>query len=376
VSIGQWPAMSAAKAAATWEELRAARDDGADPAAEKRAARRVARPAVEHGYSVRQLTQDYLAGHIDVHRKPKGRAEVRRLLEGYIGTIDDMQAASLRRSDAFALLESLASTPVLAGMIRQELGAAWDYALDAGRLPEETPNWWRLIMRGRLRSKGKPIAGEHVAVKRSLDQRELGELIRWLPNFTGLIDDILTLYLWTGARGSEIVAIEAHEITQEADGLWWTVPKIKTKTARLELATDLRVPLVGRAAAVVRRRLANTPTGWLFPARPPASGHVDQKVAGVAVWYHMPYSKTRSTRERARLPVTHWAPHDLRRSVRTLLAAMGCPDSVAEAVLGHMQPGIQGVYNRPRYDAERRHWLTLLDARLEQCAAAMPRAGG
>ena len=371
VAIGQWPAMSLAKAASEWERLREARDGGADPAAAKKAARAAARPAqaATAGYPVRQLVQDYLAGHIDMQRKPKGRAEVRRMLEGYLDPINEKQAAALKRSEAFSLLEGLGSTPVLAGMLRQELGAAWDYALDAGRLAEEVPNWWRLIMRGRLRSKGKKIDGVAVTGKRVLKEPEVGELLRWLPNFTQLVDDGLTLYLWTCTRGAEIVAMEAHEISEEADGWWWTIPKAKTKMARIELATDLRVPLVGRAESVVRRRLAKHPTGYLFRKRPPATGHVDQKVMGVAVWHHMPYSKTRPQEERPRLPVTHWAPHDLRRTGRTLLASMGCPDSVAEAVLGHLQPGIQGVYNLHKYDNERRVWLTKLSEKLEQLAS-------
>ncbi|SIR01046.1 integrase family protein [Pseudacidovorax sp. RU35E] len=370
LTIGQWPAMTLAKAQALWEDLRAGRKGGVDPVDAKKAARAAAAAPKRRaaGYPVRQLVQDYLGGHIDVHRKPKGRAEVRRLLEGYLGAIDDHQAATLKRADAFSLLEGLAKTPVLAGQIRQELGAAWDYALDAGRLPEETPNWWRLIMRGRLRSKGKLVQGERITAKRVLSDVELGLLLRWLPNFTSLIDDGLTLYLWTGARGAEIVAMEAREISEENDGLWWTVPKAKTKTSRIEHATDLRVPLVGRAEAVVRRRLANTPSGYLFPKRPPAEGPVDQKVMGVAVWYHMPYSKTRPDVLRPRLPVEHWAPHDLRRTVRTQLAAMGCPDAVAEAVLGHLPPGIQGVYNRHSYDVERRIWLEKWSARLEELA--------
>lgn len=65
-----------------------------------------------------------------------------------------------------------------------------------------------------------------------------------------------------------------------------------------------------------------------------------------------------------------WAPHDLRRTVRTTLAALGCPDAVAEAVLGHMPAGIVGVYNRHTYDNERRHWLTLLAAHWDRLAAA------
>lgn len=105
-----------------------------------------------------------------------------------------------------------------------------------------------------------------------LSEAETGELIRWLPNFTSLADDALTLYLWTCIRGAEITAMEASEITEERDGLWWTVPKSKTKGARHPLATDLRVPLVGRAEAVVRRRLAEAPKGYLFPSTGGVSG--------------------------------------------------------------------------------------------------------
>ena len=369
IALGAWPAVSLPAAMAAWENLRNARDAGADPAAAKRAERATVAPAGSaDGYTVRQLVDQYLAGHVDVHRKPKGAAEVRRIFDRNLGKLADVQAASLKRSQAFEFLEAQAATPVQTAHLRQELGAAWDYALDAGRLPEDAPNWWRLIMRGRLRSKGRKIGGKSMGpTKRVLAEPEVGELIRWLPNFTALVEDGLTLYLWTGTRGAEIIAMEAAEITDEEDGLWWTVPKAKTKSAAVELATDLRVPLVGRAAAIVRRRRALYPTGYLFPMRKKA-GHSDQKVLGVGVWYHMPYSRVRPEEERARLTVTHWAPHDLRRTARTLLASMGCPDSVAEAILGHIQPGIQGVYNRHGYDRERREWLTKLDAKLERLA--------
>ena len=88
------------------------------------------------------------------------------------------------------------------------------------------------------------------------------------------------------------------------------------------------------------------------------------------VFNRMSYSTVHPERELACLPVEHWSPHDLRRTTRTILAAMGCPDSVAEAILGHMQGGVSGTYNRHQYDAERRHWLTLLSQRLEALAAA------
>ncbi|QUN29509.1 integrase family protein [Cupriavidus sp. KK10] len=372
--IGAWPAMSPAAAIVEWEKLRAARDSGRDVAAEKRTARTNAR-AVENGslphagpYTVRRLCADYLVGHVERNRALKGAKEIRRMFDTMLAPIAGMLPEEVTRAIAFDLLNSFAHIPVQAAKLRSELGAAWDYSLDAGRLREDTPNWWRQIMRGRLRSNGKKIQGKAVGqVKRVLAEAEVGELIRWLPNFSRIVDDALVMYLWTGTRGSEIASMEAAEIAEEKDGLWWTIPKSKTKNARRPGATDLRVPLFGRAAQIVRRRLAVAGDGYLFPAR--VGGPIEQKVIQTAVHYHQPYSKTRPEDQRPRLTITHWAPHDLRRTTRTLLASMGCPNDVAESILGHMLPGVQGVYNRHTYDRERHEWMGKLSVKLESLAS-------
>jgi integrase len=380
VKLGDWPSMSYPAAAVEWEKRRAERDSGVDLQLQKRAVRRKERDALAaekvKPYSVADLVQDYLAGHIDLHRKPKGRAEIRRILETHAAPLAERPAHLLLRSEAYDLLQGLTDRPVLMGTVRQELGAAYDYGLDSGRLPENAVNWWRMVWRGKMpRTKGKKIAGKHVgATKRVLNEKELGTLINWLPNFSKLLQDALTLYLWTGTRGSEIMAMEKAEIGEEPTGLWWTIPKEKTKNVRRQAATDLRVPLIGRARAVVLRRMEQ-PGRYLFPSMVVAEDgselSMEQKTIQGGVYHHQPYCKTREKRAEAprpRLPVTHWSPHDLRRTVRTQLAVMGCPGEIAEAVLGHMLSGIVGVYNRHQYDEERLEWLTRLDARLEELA--------
>ncbi len=376
VKIGEWPALSISAAVVEWERLRTARAGGIDPSAEKkkvlaetRAAAAVQRAATSPDrLTVRRLCEYYQAGRIDGHRKEKGANEVRRIFATMLGEFGDLTPDQVTRSAAFNLLESYLHIPVQAARLRSELGAAWDYGLDSGRLPESVPNWWRLIMRGRLRSKGRKVGGESIGTgKRVLAAGEIGVLIRWLPNFTRLVEDALTLYLWTCARGGEILTMERREISQEADGMWWTVPKAKTKNARHEDATDFRVPLVGRAAAIVRRRLETEAGSYLFPSSG-AMGYVEQKVIGVAVWTRRMSCTSRPELTRSRLPMEDWAPHDLRRSSRTLLAALGCPDEVGEAILGHMKSGITGVYNRHTYDKERRVWLARLGEHLEELA--------
>lgn len=369
VRLGHWPAMGLPAALAAWERVRVLRAAGQDPAADKRAGRlRQAASAAATAYTVRALANAYLAGYSG-NVTLKTYAEAARILRRELGALADKPAASVTRGDAFALIDAARGRPVIALRLRQLLGAAWDRALDAGELPPEAPNWWRLVLRGRLASKGKPVGGvRRGVVKRVLSDADLAQLLPWLQNFTRDIEDALTLYLWTCCRGAEIVGMRRDEISQEADGMWWTIPRQRLKARRHSLAVDLRVPLVGRAAAVVSRRLAAHDHAALFHSRGRA-GHIEQKAVGVAVWAHMPGCTLRPGWERPRLPVAGWAPHDLRRTGRTLLAALGCPAEVAEAILGHMQPGIQATYNRHGYDAERRAWLTRLDARLQELSA-------
>jgi len=367
VKLGQWPAMSYHAAVAQWEILRQRRDDGFDTAMERRGDKR--RPAVgETGYpTVRDVCHIYLTGHVK-NRVKKGRDEVARTFKTMLDGIADLPATAITRKVAFNHIKQFDHAPVQAGVLRRELGAAWDYCLDSGDLPEDAPNWWRLILRGKLKSKGRAKLGEKRGVtKRVLSPDETGTLIRWLPNFSQNVDDMLTLYLWTAVRGAEIEKMEGREIAEEDTGLWWTIPKAKTKNAHRPDADDHRVPLVGRAAEVVRRRKEAHGDGYLFPSRS-KEGYFPQKSAGVAVYHHMPYCRTSPNCPRVRLPVENWAPHDLRRTSRTLLASLGCPRDVGEVILGHMLEGDEGTYNRYTFDKERREWLLRLSEYLEKLA--------
>jgi Arm DNA-binding domain/Phage integrase family len=52
-----------------------------------------------------------------------------------------------------------------------------------------------------------------------------------------------------------------------------------------------------------------------------------------------------------------WVNHDLRRTIRSGLAALRVPHNVAEAVLAHRPPGIVGTYNLHQYADEKREAL-------------------
>ena len=51
------------------------------------------------------------------------------------------------------------------------------------------------------------------------------------------------------------------------------------------------------------------------------------------------------------------SPHDLRRTARTNMARVGISDEVGEEVINHMKPSVVGVYNKYRYDKEKKDAL-------------------
>jgi integrase len=327
IKIGEWPAMSAAQAGVQWENLRTARNAGRDPAGERRAERKatLAAPAkTTPGLLMRvgDLVDAYVE-HAAVNRAVKGGLELRRTMATMLPA--DFRAFTpdqVSRALAYDLIRAYEETPVQALNLRRELGAAWEWGHDAGRLSETVPNWWRLILRGKLKSKGKRVAGEYAGVvKRVLQPSEVGAVLRFLPKMSTLTSDLLTLYLWTGCRGAEIVQMEGVEICEDADGaLWWLLPKAKVKMRAHELATDIWVPLIGRAREIVLRRKESEGAGYLFPALRGDTPHVQQKVIGVAVWIHHNDCPSRPEEPRPRWGIPRWSPHDLRRTVRTQLA--------------------------------------------------------
>ena len=371
VALGRWPAFPAADAAAAWKELREGKALGRDPRATKKGK---AAPTAPAGCTVRALVEDFIEGQIKANRKEAGAASAERALLRLLEeepAFAASQAAAVSRGVAFQLLEHRKATPTAAAKLRSMLGSAWDYGLDAGKLAE-APNWWRQVQKGRLKSKGKIVGGKHIGrQRRALREDEVGDLVEWSPNLHALGRDVLLMYLWTCSRGAEIVSIRPAHVTQERDGWWWTVPKNLTKNADKEFAVDLRVPLAGRALEVVQRRIASVgKSGLLFEDK--RGEQYTQADFSTYIYSLQPYSvKVRDRQgEGLVLPVTHWTPHNLRRTSRTMLASIRCPTEIAEAILGHLPDEIEATYNLHSYDNERREWLTKLDAHLEHVIAA------
>lgn len=125
VKLGEWPAMGFPAAIPEWEQRRAERDAGADPAAAKREKRAaVANSRTVDACTVKQVCFDYMGGYLEPTRKDKGVIEVRQMFKAMLGPIESVPAASITRAQAFEFLNSYRATPALAARLRMELGGA------------------------------------------------------------------------------------------------------------------------------------------------------------------------------------------------------------------------------------------------------------
>lgn len=374
IKIGIWPEVSISDAIAEWKKLQAARNEGRDPAIEKKVSRAAPVGSVPGSYTVSQMVEDYSVKYLQVSRAPKGAHQVTLRLRKAVASIAVLPAHSVSRGVVFELIRGLSDRPMLARSVKSEMAAAWRLAQESGCVSDDLPNWWEQKTSLKLRSKGAMREGKHKGTdKRVLSDQEIKLLVlEDLPRFSQQVRDFLELQLWTCTRGIEICRMQRSQISQAQDGQWWwTIPKSGMKTRHIESAYHLRVPLFGRAEKIVQRLLAEHGE-LLFPCKG-RDGTIKvqhQSYMQSKVHYFQPYSNSRDDHQRERLTVTHWSPHDLRRTGRTLLASMGCPHEVGEAILGHVLPGVAGDYNLYHYDAERIEWLSALSVKLEALIAA------
>ena len=149
------------------------------------------------------------------------------------------------------------------------------------------------------------------------------------------------LLLLLGVRKGELVGAAWEEFDLEA-GLW-RLPGARTKTGEA-----VTIPLPALAVEWCRElyiRAAGSP--WVFPARRLGSretGHMSRDTLNVAL-------------ARVEHGLPHFTVHDLRRTVRSQLAAFGIAPHVAERCLNHKLKGVEGVYDRHDYLEERRQAL-------------------
>jgi integrase len=141
---------------------------------------------------------------------------------------------------------------------------------------------------------------------------------------------LVMFLLLTAARRTEATDLVEREIVGDV----WTLPAGRNKTK-----TELMRPFSKAALAVLDQmpRIGDCEFIFTSDGRGPLGG-----------------ISRRKARFDQKCGVQNWTVHDLRRTARSLLSRAGVSADVAERCLGHVIPGVRGVYDRHGYIPEMR----------------------
>ncbi|MCU7369537.1 tyrosine-type recombinase/integrase [Paucibacter sp. O1-1] len=187
----------------------------------------------------------------------------------------------------------------------------------------------------------------------------LAKDMRDTPNF-GRINELATwLLLALCVRKMELLSAKVADFDLEK-GVWKLLPN-RTKTKMY-----IEIPLSRQAIEWLRQVIAIAcGSEYLFPAR--RLIRMRNGIPRKNRFEHIsPDTLNVALKRLPRKDIEHFTVHDMRRTARTQLSALGVEPFVAERALNHKLPGRQGIYDKHDYFVQRkkalRQWAEMLGA--------------
>lgn len=341
LQLGSYRVLSLAEARKVAKEMRARVALGFDVAMEKRDRKREAVAKIEAlrgTITVAALADEYFAARILGRWKHPNivRSRIERDIKPNIGSLP---IGDVRPSHIDAMLKAIVErgAPTMATDVMRWVKRMFDYAVKREMVASNPAAAFDPSDAG----------GKEESRTRWLTRGELSQLLSTMKSAKGwTAENTLTvkLLLMLAVRKSELIAARVDEF--DLDGGVWHLPAERTKT---EQAIDIPLP---RQSIDILRELVRFGGGseWLLPARKMQSRmlpHIDPNTINAAIAKNI----------RPLMRCEPFSPHDFRRTARTHLEALGVLPHVAERCLNHKIRGVEGIYNRHDYFAERKAGL-------------------
>ncbi|HEX8214980.1 MAG TPA: site-specific integrase [Allosphingosinicella sp.] len=333
---------AARQKAREWKAMVAGGIDPGAPSAE------AAAPAPD---TVGAVFDEYFKRHVKKEGQKDGRgnplpplrsaAETKRIFDRYI--LADLDGAERWRNRAIASINRRAVTDLL-DAVNDRSGSAQADAVLAQL--SSMFNWYASrgddfvspIVRGMRRT--KPSERKR---RRVLSDGEIRAL--WQASEgQGTFGALCRIALLTGQRREKIAQMRWDHLSD--DGLW-TLPAEDREKGNAE---HLHLPPLALSIIRALPRTADRP--FVF------QGRLEGPING--------FSKAKAELDRAMAEaaggetIEPWVLHDLRRTAKTLMIRAGVSPHDSERVLGHVIAGVEGVYDRHAYLAEKRAALKKL----------------
>ncbi len=338
IRLGPVGPLTLAKARDAALRKRLERDQGIDPQLEKRKQKEeAARARVaqrQAAYTLEDLVNEYIKEELKGQKR--GAESARLLRQDLLPVLGHRPALQITRRELQdeVIRPRLAKAPRVATQLLSRIRCAYAHAIEQGRLPDD-------FVSPTLGIKGAP----QVRRKRVLTDAELAKFLKWLPQspYSRTVREALTLVLLTGCRSGEVIAALWRDI--DLDRGVWTIRETKNGEPH-----DVMLP---RQAVELLKFRQGMDKLHVFPS-PQGDRHVAQKALGYAQYY----ARQRDGETPAPDPIeVPWTVHDLRRTVATGLAKLGCPRVVQDRILNHVDSSVSAIYDQHHYDAEARAWL-------------------
>jgi len=347
--MGTYSVLSVADARKTAKEMRARVALGYDVTVEKRERKQQAVAKIEAkrgAKTVAMLADEYFAARIVGRWKHPNivRGRIERDIKPNIG---ELALSDVRPSHIDAMLKKIVKrgAPTMATDVLRWVKRMFDYAVKREMVS----------INPAAAFDPSDAGGKEEGRRRWLTQTELARLLSVMRSAKGWTYEnslAIKLLLMLGNRKSELIGapIKEFDLTEAI----WRLPAERTKTGQA-----LNIPLPRQAVEALQElvRLAGD-SAWLLPARKLQSRmipHIDVNTLNAAM--------AKSIRPMMD-DCEPFTLHDLRRTARTHLEALGTPPHVAERCLNHKLRGVMGIYNQHDYFQERKHalqaWADLL----------------
>jgi integrase len=335
-TIGPYGRVTLHQARVAAQKVFAAKLEGRDPAAEKRAARR--RIVADR---VEDVLETFIAQRLSQNRSGD---EIARLLRREVGKPwSGRSIHEISKRDVVEVVTAIEQrgAPVAANKALKAIKTFLRWCVGRAVL-DQSP------------AEGVPLPSKEVARDRVLDDSELAQVILAARKIGGPYGGIVELLALTGQRREEVAGLQWEELNL-AQRIW-TLPKSRTKNEKAHV-----IHLSEQSMAVLTG--ADWPAPYMF------------SLLGTKPFQEFSRAKRRLDELSG---VTGWRLHDLRRSCVSGMARLGIAPHIADKILNHQAgiiSGVAAVYQRHDFLAERRTAVEKWGAHIGGVLAMMSQEG-
>lgn len=336
-------ALTLAQARDAAGEARRQRAMGADPADQKRTARKAEMDRIEtadrearrRDDTVEKVLLRYYRDHVDAL---KSGAEVRRVLNKELRGWAKRRVDDIQRRDAIRLLDAVkVRAPVQSQRLRAYGRHFFGWCI-AKELTAANP------FEGTAAVKETPR-------DRVLTDDELRLLLRAIDRLEWPRRQFFSILLLTGQRLNEVAGMAWSELDLTNDAPTWVLPGDRAKNGHAHT-----IPLAPIAAKILSDmdRIEGSPRVFAPFSAAHAKTHLDSLMLEI-----IREDEAKAGGSPDAVTVEPWRLHDLRRTAATTMPRLGVDVVTVERVLNHQLRGVQAVYQRHSFDAEKRRALNL-----------------